>query len=106
MKKINFKKWKSRSKEISLKIAEKAFKSFLILFLIALIIGGILFYKYSFLVERKEPQADFQQIIFKEDNFKNILEIWGQREKDFEQADAQDFQDLFSAPEEIEEEEI
>lgn len=103
MKKINFKKWKNIFKELPVKIAEKAFKSFLILFLLALIIGGIMFYKYSFTTERKEPQANFQQINFKEKSFKDILEIWEQRKKDFEQADTQNFQDLFAPPEDLEE---
>ncbi len=95
MKKIDFKKWKNKLKGLPSKIAEKAFKFFLILFLLDLIIGGIMFYKYSFVTERKEPQANFQQVSFKENTFKNILGIWEQRKDNFEKASTQDFQDLF-----------
>ncbi|MDP2672973.1 MAG: hypothetical protein Q8O84_04125, partial [Nanoarchaeota archaeon] len=48
-------------------LAEHAFLGFLILILISLIFSGFLFYKYSFLTSKVEPEITGVEALFKEE---------------------------------------
>ena len=53
--KIKTKKIKDSLKKLPRVLGENAFLAFLGLLVIALILGGLIFYKYSFLVEKEPP---------------------------------------------------
>jgi hypothetical protein len=68
---------------------------FFVLFSWALIIGGFIFYKYSFLAERSEPQVVTQPLEFKETLYQKILEEWQTRQRKFEEVESEEYPDLF-----------
>lgn len=69
--------------------------SFLVLFLISLIIGFLVFYFYGFLPEKKEfEDLDFRLELNEQDYFK-VLEIWQKKEESFNRADNKDCPKLF-----------
>jgi hypothetical protein len=82
-------------KKIFWKIGENPLPTFFILLILALSIGGLIFHRYSFLAEKKEPQITERKIQFKEDLYQKILEEWEIRQKEFEEADSREYRDLF-----------
>jgi len=67
----------------------------LILFILSLAIGANLFYKYSVLAERAEPEILEQTVLFKEITYQKILKVWQEREKRFEEADSREYSNPF-----------
>lgn len=76
-------------------IGENFTSTFFILFFLALIIGGFIFYKYSFLAEKLEPEIIKEPLRFKEALYQEISEEWQIRQKRFEGAELKEYQDLF-----------
>lgn len=102
-KKIN--KIKNILDKIPWTIAEHAFLASLLLFLISLIIGGFLFYKYIILLEQglQSEQAD-QVFLLREDIYQQVLKHWQRDEEKFQKADSKQYPNPFikslSSPEE------
>ncbi len=71
-------------KKIARVLAENSFITLLALFIIALGIGALLFYKYIILVQKTQPQITEKPIQFKEKTYESILQIWGEREQKFQ----------------------
>ncbi|MGB2762353.1 MAG: hypothetical protein WBC21_02325 [Minisyncoccales bacterium] len=94
MRKIKIEKWEKFFKKLPRNLAENAFRSFMILVCLALIFGSVLFYKYSVLAEKKEPEVFKKPIEFKENIFENILKEWEEREVKFNAADTKEYPDL------------
>lgn len=94
MKRIKTDKLEKFLKKLPRNLAKNAFRSFMILVCLALIFGCVLFYKYSVLAEKKQPEVLKKPIEFKENIFKNILEKWDEREVKFNAADAKKYPDL------------
>ncbi|MDP2672676.1 MAG: hypothetical protein Q8O84_02595 [Nanoarchaeota archaeon] len=76
-------------------MAERAFLSFLILFLISLISGGFIFYQYNILVNREEVKTLENLLKFDEKTYKDVLNIWQEREKKFEETANKKYFDIF-----------
>lgn len=95
MKNIKIKKIKEKLKKISRTLAEKAFLTFLGLFLIALIIGGILFYQYNVLVKKSEVKVFEKPLQFQEKSYQSILKTWQEREEKFKAANFKEYPDPF-----------
>jgi len=81
-------------------LAEHAFFSFLVFCLFILILGGLIFYKYSILVERKDPEILEKTFQFEEKVYQEILEEWVGREEEFKKASEKEHSDPFQGPEE------
>lgn len=81
--------------KLPLIITTHAFWACLILFILSLILGANLFYKYNILAQRAEPESLEQTVLFKEKTYQKVLEIWQEREKRFQQADFKEYPDLF-----------
>ncbi len=79
-------------------LEKNAFLTFLILLFLALIFGGITFYRYSIMVQRMEPEILKAPIQFKEETFQEILRVWQEREKEFKETELKEYPDLFRAP--------
>ena len=81
--------------KVPLIITTHAFWACLILFILSLAIGANLFYKYSILAQRAEPEGLEQTVLFKERTYQKVLEIWQEREKRFQEADFKEYSDPF-----------
>jgi len=77
------------------KIGRNPLPTFFILILLAVILGVAIFYQYSFLAEKKEPQIIEKPLQFKEDLYQKILEEWQIRQEKFDKADSKEYRDLF-----------
>jgi hypothetical protein len=92
---IKIKDFANFFKKIFWKIGENPLPTFFILLVLALIFGGLIFYQYSFLAEKKEPQITERKIQFKEEIYQKILNEWEERQKKFDQAEQKEYRDLF-----------
>ena len=95
---IKIKQLKESLKKIFWSIGGNPFPAFCILIILVLILGGLVFYQYSFLAEKKEPQIIERPLQFKEALFQKILEEWQARQKKFEESDFKEYRDLFRVP--------
>jgi hypothetical protein len=92
---IKIKKLGQFFKKIFWKMGEKPLSTFFILLVSAVIFGGLIFYQYSFLAEKKEPQVIERPIQFKEELYQKILTEWEERQKKFDQVEQKEYRDLF-----------
>ena len=74
---------------------EKPFLTSLGLILISLIIGGLVFYKYSILAENKKPEAQSSALILDEQTLQKILNTWQERQNEFEQTQTKEYPNPF-----------
>jgi len=99
-----FKKVKKFFQKIIFALAENSFSVLLVLILITFLLGGVVFYKYSYLPEKKPPQITPKPFKFEESLYQKILEKWQFRQKKFNEVDSKEYPDLFqpllSLPEE------
>jgi len=95
IKKKQFKKIKNFLKRVPRIIGEHAFLTSLMLFFIAAILGGLVFYKYSILVEQRKSEFSENLLYFDEKSFEAVLKIWQERQKNFEQADFKEYSNPF-----------
>lgn len=93
--KIKIKKIKDFFKKLPQILGEKALFVFLGLLLLALILGGIIFYQYNILVKKAEVQIFEEPLQFREKTYQSILEIWREKEKKFNEADLKEYLDPF-----------
>ena len=95
MKKVNYSGLKNTCCEFLHSTVERMFLSFLVLVLIALIIGGFFFYQYSFLTERAELEILQKPTQLKESLYQKILADWQNREVELEGAVTKEYPDPF-----------
>jgi len=93
--KIDIKKIKKVLKKAPEILAEKALLFFLLLFLLDLIFGAFVFYKYDFLTKRKKPEVFEKPLKFQENLFERILEILKEKEKRHEETEIKSYPDPF-----------
>lgn len=93
--KLKIKKIKEFLKRLPRILGERAFFVFLGLLLVALIFGGIIFYQYKISVKKTEVQIREEPLQFQEKTYQDILKIWQEREKKFEEADLKEYPNLF-----------
>jgi len=77
------------------KLALRAFLTFLILLLLFSILGGFIFYKYAFLAKKKEVEISEKPLQFKEKTYQTILEIWQEKEKNFQKIEQKEYKNPF-----------
>jgi len=85
--KLKTKKIKDFFKKLPRTLGEKALLTFLGFLFLALIFGGIIFYKYGILAQKAEPQITEKPFQFEEKTYEGVLKIWQEKEKRFEAAD-------------------
>lgn len=76
-------------------IAQHIIPTSLILFLLSLVLGGILFYKYVIFVQKKEFEVPQKESLIKENIYKEILKNWQEQEKRFDEADFKEYPNPF-----------
>lgn len=79
-------------------LARKSFLTFSVFFLLVLLLGGFIFYKYSFLAENSKIELKEKPLFLKKNVYNNILQIWQEREKRFQEAGSKDRIDPFFLP--------
>ena len=95
LKKIKIKKIGSFLKKLPRILGERAFLTFLGLMILSLILGAIVFYKYSFLTKKIEPQITERPLKFKEKTYEDVLKSWQEREERFKKADFKEYPNPF-----------
>lgn len=75
-------------------LAQRAFLTFLLLFLISLMLGSLVFYRYS-LAKKEMPQTQALPLQFKEKTYENLLTIWRERGERFEESKTKTYPNLF-----------
>jgi len=93
--KIKTKKIKDLLKKLPRTLAEKILLTIFILLIFALITGCLIFYQYSFLAEKREPEVLKTTLKFQEKTYENVLKIWQEKEKRFQETDLKEYPDLF-----------
>jgi len=66
-----------------------------LIFLLTLIFGALVFYKYVFLVKKTNPEVLMPQFSLDEKIHQEILKIWLEQEKRFNEADLKAYKDPF-----------
>lgn len=92
---IKFKEIKIFLKKLPKKLAEKAFSTFLGLFLLSLIFSSLIFYSYSIVPKKEILESVKAGLEFKSETYQEILQVWQNREEQFEQTDTKQYPDLF-----------
>ena len=92
---IKFEELKTIVKKLPKKLAEKAFLSFLGLFILSVIFGMLIFYKYRVEPEGTIPETDKIGLQFRSGLYQQVLEIWQSTEQNFEKTDTKQYPNLF-----------
>lgn len=95
---IKIKRFRGFFQKIFWKIGENPFPFLCFLIFFALIFGGLIFYQYAFLAEKKEPQVIETPFQFKEEIYQKILKEWDKRQEEFKKSDSKEYRDLFRVP--------
>lgn len=91
----NLVKQVAKIKKIPWVLAEHVFLTFLIFFFFVLILGGFIFYKYSILMEKEEPEVLGKVFQFEEKVYQEVLKEWQKREKRFNETLEKEYSDPF-----------
>ena len=92
---LKFAQLKIRLKKLPKKLAEKAFLSFLGLFILSVVFGGFIFYSYGVAPEEEILDTGKTGLQFKSDLYDQVLEIWDDDEQSFEKTDTKQYPNLF-----------
>jgi hypothetical protein len=101
--KLRIKKIRVFFKRVPRVLGTHAFFTFLGLLLISLVGGGIIFYKYSILVLKKEPEIYDKPFHFQQKTYQEVLNIWEEKERRFNEVSSKQHPNPFGGPEEVEE---
>jgi len=93
--KLKKKKIKGFLKKLPKILGLHAFLTFLALLLFSLIGAGIIFYRYSILVEKTELDVSESLLQFKEKTYQEVLKTWQEKEKKSREADLKQYLDPF-----------
>ena len=83
-------------KQIPFYLAEHCFGFFLLLLFLAIICGGLLFYKYSVAAENQQIEISNALVEFDEKHYQDILRKWEADERRLEQSESKQYLLLFS----------
>lgn len=92
---IKIKQIKKHLNKILWFVAKYSTILFLLLFFLALILGGFAFYQYSFLSEKSEPRFTIKSLKFEEFLYEEILREWVERQENFEETKDKIYPNLF-----------
>lgn len=85
----------NKIKEVLIKLprflTKYAFLTFLGLFIIALLIGSFVFWKYNILVKKTVFQSTEKPLQFEEKTYQEVSKIWQERERKFKEANLKEY---------------
>ena len=82
-------------KKVPYLLGERSFPALLVFVCLSLLLGGLLFYKYSILAEKKEPQVSEVSLKFERECFQRILKEKQNREERFQEIQTKVYSDPF-----------
>ena len=97
--KINTKKkqdFLSIFKKLPLKVARRPLPIIIVLFLVSLLWGVSVFYKYVILPEKEEPEEQKRTLQIEESAYQEILSGLEEREENLKEADSKEYSDPFN----------
>ncbi len=103
---IDLKQFKKFLAKLPWIIAGHAFLVCLFLFALALIFGGLSFYKYNILAQKAEFEVLDQSLLLREEIYQEVLAAWREQEKRFSEADSKEYPNPFEESVPPHEEEI
>ncbi|MFH1401470.1 MAG: hypothetical protein ABIG40_00700 [Parcubacteria group bacterium] len=92
---IKLKQIKAFCRAMPLVLAEKSFLASLLFILFALILGGILYYRYDFLASENEPQPNEVSLTLQNKAYLSVMAEWQERQAKFDSADFKNWPDPF-----------
>ena len=95
LKQIKLNKIKEFFKKLLRILGENPFLASLTFILISLILGSMVFYKYSVLVEEKKLETLIKPPLLEEEILKDVLKIWQDRQKKFDEAGFKEYPNPF-----------
>jgi len=93
--KIKTTKIKKFLKKLPRILGKHAFLTFLVLLFFGLIFGTSLFYKYNTLAQKIVPEITEKPLKFREKTYQEVLKVWEENEKKFEETDLKQYPDPF-----------
>ncbi len=81
--------------KLTLRVVERPLLYSFVIFLIVLVIGGILFYQYVFLAQKKRTDQLTPPALLEEVTYQKILQAWQEQERKFNEADTKSYQNPF-----------
>lgn len=94
--KDKFKKIGSFFARIMVFLLEKHFLSCILLFILAMGLGVLVFYKYCVLEQQKEINISEKSLWIKDDAYNRIMKVWQENEKEFLEADSKQYRNPFT----------
>ncbi len=82
-------------KKLPVVLAKNVFMFFILLVLLSIILGGLLFYKYCFLVESSSPENFDKPVKLEENIIQEVFKKWDQQQERFDGAGTRQYPDLF-----------
>ncbi|MCX6764663.1 MAG: hypothetical protein NTU58_03075 [Candidatus Nealsonbacteria bacterium] len=73
------------------KLAKHSFLTFFIFFLLDVVLGGIVFYKYVILIEKTKVENLKTPLKFDHANYQEVLNQWDKRQKNLEKIDSKQY---------------
>ena len=92
---IKLSKIKKLLKELPIILGRNAFLSFLVLFAISLIFGGIIFYFNYLLIERIEPEITKAEFKFQSKTYQDVLNVWQEKDGILKKTDSKTYPNPF-----------
>lgn len=93
--KLNLNKIKKVSIKLPIILAENPFRVSIFFIVLALIIGGLMFYKYNLLAKEAKPQIIESSFQFKEKILQEVINEWDKRNIRYDGADSKQYPNLF-----------
>ncbi len=95
---FQLKKFQAFFRKLPIFLGENAFGIFLGLLLLSLVFGGIVFLRYYTLSEQEIPKVTDGQLRFDNETYQEILEIWRERDQEFEKTTLKEYFSPFMPP--------
>ena len=92
---IKLKQIEASCRAIPRVLAERSFLASLLFLLLALVLGGILYYRYDFLASKNEPQPNEVSLKLQREAYLSVLTEWQEGLTKFESADFKNWSDPF-----------
>lgn len=92
---IEAKKFKNYFSKLFRFIGERLFLNFLLVVVLAIIIGGFIMYRYVFLSENIQFNIVERPVFFDEVIYKKVLEEWEKRDKEFQEIESKQYLNPF-----------
>lgn len=78
-------------------LAENLFFSFLMIIFLAVFLANLFFYKYYILNQEIKQEIEQGQHIVNEKSYNDLLKIWEEQDKKFQNSESKNYLDIFEA---------